>query len=191
MATRNQGKLKEFRSLLKGLGLQLLFLNDYSDIPEIIEDGKTFFENALKKARMVAEYTGESSLADDSGLEVDILGGKPGVYSSRYSGNDSNDEKNIKKLLRNLKGVPFEKRSAAFRCVLILYHPGGQYEAFYGILQGFIAFESKGSHGFGYDPVFYVPEFNMTVAEMSSDVKNEISHRGKALLALRKGLKCR
>jgi XTP/dITP diphosphohydrolase len=167
----------------------LLSLDDYPGVPDTIEDGNSFLENALKKARAVAEHTGESSLADDSGLEVDILEGKPGVYSSRYSGPDANDENNIDKLLMDLKGVSLERRQAAFRCVLVIYDSGGHYESFEGILRGFIALERKGSQGFGYDPVFFVPEFNMTIAEMPLEFKNRISHRGHAFKALRSYLK--
>ena len=142
-------------------------------------------ENALKKARAFAEFTGETVLADDSGLEIDALAGRPGVYSSRYAGPDANDEENIKKLLLELRDVPVEKRGAAFRCTLVMYKPDGEYDTFEGTLRGVITTEPRGTQGFGYDPVFFVPEIGKTVAEMPMEVKNSISHRGAALRALK------
>ena len=166
----------------------VLSLNDYPDVPEVVEDGSTFLENALKKARMVSEHTGEWVIADDSGLEVDYLNGRPGVHSSRYSGPDATDDKNNRKLLEVLKTVPPEKRGAAFRCVLVLYKPDGTYRSFDGELRGTIARTPAGSEGFGYDPVFYVAEYGKTVAELSPDIKNRISHRAQAFNKLKKSL---
>ncbi|MFA4920343.1 MAG: XTP/dITP diphosphatase [Thermodesulfovibrionales bacterium] len=187
-ASKNNGKTKEIRSMLEGLDFALFSLNDYNDIPEIIEDGKTFLENALKKARVVSELTGEVVLADDSGLEVDYLGGEPGIYSSRYSGENATDESNIQKLLESLKGVPTEKRGASFRCVLVLYRPDGTFENFEGKFQGRIHDRPVGKRGFGYDPVFFLPERGITVAELPPEVKNTISHRAQAFNKLKKNL---
>ena len=166
----------------------LLSLNDYKDIPDIIEDGKTFFENALKKARIISEFTGEVVLADDSGLEVDCLGGEPGIYSSRYAGENVTDESNMQKLLENLRGVPSEKRGASFRCVLALYRPDGAFESFEGEWHGRIHDKPMGEGGFGYDPVFFLPEKGMTVAQLLPEVKNTISHRAQAFHKLKKKL---
>jgi XTP/dITP diphosphohydrolase len=175
--------------MLTDTGIRFLCLEDYPGIPEIVEDGNSFFENALKKAKAISEYTGEIALADDSGLEVDFLNGQPGVHSSRFSGSIASDQTNIDKLLMELKDLPFPQRSAAFRCVLVLYHPDGQYKSFQGSLDGFITYDRQGDKGFGYDPVFFVSSYNMTFAEMPLDLKNKISHRGKALKALRDYLK--
>jgi XTP/dITP diphosphohydrolase len=160
-------------------------LNDYENVPEILEDGCSFYENALKKARIVSEWTGEVVLADDSGLEVDALKGAPGIYSARYAGADANDEKNIEKLLEDLKDVPREKRGSAFRCVLILYRPDGHFECFEGQWRGQIADKPVGPGGFGYDPVFFLPELGMTVAQLPPSLKNELSHRAKAFQKLK------
>jgi XTP/dITP diphosphohydrolase len=160
-------------------------LYDYQDIPEIIENGQSFFENALKKARIVSEWTGETALADDSGLEVDALGGAPGIYSARYAGDGATDEGNIRKLLEDLKDVRPDKRGGAFRCVLVLYRPGGHFEHFEGRWQGRIADKPSGSGGFGYDPVFFLPELSMTVAQMPPDLKNQLSHRAVAFRQLK------
>ena len=155
------------------------------DLPEIREDGNSFLENALKKARTIAELTGEMVLADDSGLEVEALDGAPGIYSARYAGDSADDEKNIRKLLSDLKGVPPAEREAAFRCVLVLCRPDGRYHAFDGRWEGRIAETPAGKGGFGYDPVFYLPEQGVTVAELPAEIKNRISHRAKAAAKLR------
>jgi len=168
--------------LLGDLGVDVLSLNDFANVPDVIEDGASFFENALKKAKEISEHTGEIVLADDSGLEVEYLGGEPGVYSSRYSGPDATDDTNIEKLLLNMKGVPREKRGAAFRCVLVLYFPDGKYESFEGRLPGLINDKPQGGGGFGYDPVFFLPNWGSTVAQIPLDVKNRISHRAQAVL---------
>ena len=183
LATKNRGKLREFQALFDK-GTELLSLNDFPGMPEIIEDGRTFFENALKKARLVSKWTGEVSLADDSGLEVDALGARPGIYSARYSGPGSTDQANIEKLLGELAGISPELRTARFRCVLVLYYQNDTYDSVEGVLEGRIAEETRGSNGFGYDPVFWVPEYGKTVAEMSPDLKNRISHRSQALKKL-------
>jgi XTP/dITP diphosphohydrolase len=180
-ASRNEGKIREISSLLEDTRIAIRSLKDYSGIPDIDEDGETFFDNALKKARTISEFLGEPVLADDSGLEVDYLDGKPGVRSARYAGEDSSDEKNIQKLLQQLKGVPREKRRAAFRCSLVLYMPNGFFESFEGLLHGQITEEPVGEGGFGYDPVFLLPEKGVTVAQLSHELKNRISHRADAV----------
>jgi XTP/dITP diphosphohydrolase len=168
-------------AMLGDLGVDILSLNDFPNVPEVIEDGATFLENALKKAKTISEYTGEIVLADDSGLEVEYLNGEPGVYSSRYSGEGATDDTNIKKLLLVMEGVPREKRDAAFRCVLVLYFPDGSYESFEGRLTGIIHYRPVGGGGFGYDPVLFVPDWGSTVAQLPMKVKNRISHRAQAI----------
>lgn len=170
--------------MLAGSGLTLKTLDDYPDLPEIVEDGSTFRENALKKARTIAELTGEICLADDSGLEVQALDGAPGIYSSRYAGYGAGDAENIQKLLEDLKGVPLAERAAAFRCVLVLCRPDGRCHSFDGRWAGRITEEPAGQGGFGYDPVFFLPERGVTVAELPSDIKNRISHRAEAFAKL-------
>jgi XTP/dITP diphosphohydrolase len=179
-ASRNRGKIEEIRALLKGCGVTLQSLDDYPNLPEISEDGNSFLENALKKARPIAELTGEMVLADDSGLEVAALDGAPGIHSARYAGVNADDEKNILKLLGELQGVPREERDAAFRCILVLCRPDGRYHAFDGRWEGRIAEIPAGKRGFGYDPVFYLPEQGVTAAELPDGIKNRISHRAKA-----------
>ncbi len=178
--------------MLADLDIEILSLNDYNNIPDVVEDGKSFFENALKKAKNITEHTGEAGLADDSGLEVDFLRGEPGVYSSRYAGNGATDFSNMIKLLRNLEGVPSEKRGASFRCVLVLYLPDGRYMSFEGCLQGIINDKPVGEEGFGYDPVFLLPDHGLTVAQLPPEEKNRISHRAQAVekfkRAFRQGL---
>jgi len=170
--------------MLAESGLTLKTLDDYPDLPEIVEDGNTFLENALKKARTIAKLTGESCLADDSGLEVAALKGAPGIYSARYAGDGAGDAGNIRKLLDDLKGVPPAEREAAFRCVLVLCRPDGRYHSFDGRWAGRIAEEPAGQGGFGYDPVFFLPEQGVTVAELPPEIKNRISHRAEAFAKL-------
>lgn len=163
-------------------------LADYADVPEVVEDGRTYLENALKKAKAYSLFTGETVLADDSGLEVDFLNGEPGIYSSRYAGPDATDEENYRKLLQQMAGVAPEKRGARFRCVLVLYHPDGHYESFEGSWPGMIHTEPVGNLGFGYDPVFYLPDQDETVAQLESEIKNTLSHRAQALFLCKKWL---
>jgi len=190
-ASRNRGKIEEIRALLAECGVTLQSLDDYPNLPEMSEDGNSFLENALKKARPIAELTGEMVLADDSGLEVAALDGAPGIHSARYAGDSANDEKNILKLLGDLQGVPLEEREAAFRCILVLCRPDGRYHAFDGRWEGRIAEIPAGKGGFGYDPVFYLPDQGVTAAELPAGIKNRISHRakaaGKLILWLQKG----
>jgi len=187
-ASGNLGKVREIREMLSCIKIELVSLKDYPDIPEIVEDGKTFLENALKKARTVSERTGQAVLADDSGLQVDALGGEPGIYSARYAGEGASDDDNINLLLEKLKEVPPEKRTASFCCVLVLYNTDGTYESFESRWPGRIIDDRRGDNGFGYDPVFYVPELNKTAAELPPEIKNRISHRGQSFLKLKQSL---
>jgi XTP/dITP diphosphohydrolase len=187
-ASRNEGKIKEIREMLAGTGIELVSLNDYANVAEIVEDGGSFLENALKKARIISEMTGEMVLADDSGLQVDFLNGEPGIFSSRYAGKKATDEENNFRLLDELKKVPAEKRGASFQCVLILYREDCTYEFFEGKWRGRIIDEKRGSNGFGYDPIFFVPELRMTAAELPAEIKNRVSHRGQAFAKLKSHL---
>jgi XTP/dITP diphosphohydrolase len=174
--------------MLAGLDVGLHSLYDFPDIQEIREDGHSYLENALKKAKTVSEFTGEMVLADDSGLEVDVLSGAPGIYSSRYGGDDATDESNLKKLLKKLQGVPPEKRGASFHCVLVFYKPDGTHEVFTGRWEGRIHDAPLGEGGFGYDPVFFLPDRGVTVSQLPDDVKNKISHRAQAFAKLKERL---
>jgi len=187
-ATKNEGKVKEIREMLEGMNIELISLNHYNHVPEIREDGKNFLENAFKKAKIISEFTGETVLADDSGLQVDILKGEPGIYSARYAGDEATDEENNNKLLAKLKDVPPQKRSASFFCLLVLYKKDGSYDSFEGRWDGQIIDERRGSNGFGYDPIFFVPELKLTAAELPPAIKNKISHRGQAFAKLKKVL---
>ena len=188
LATRNQGKVRELRDPLARFGFDVQSLPE--DFPEIEENGTTFEENALIKARAVAEALGVAAAADDSGLEVDALGGAPGVYSARYSEDwpavegESKDERNNRKLLVELEGVPFEKRTARFRCCMALVIPDGEEIVVSGSWEGNIGFERAGANGFGYDPLFIDPELELTGAELTREAKMVRSHRGKALAKL-------
>ncbi|HKZ46673.1 MAG TPA: XTP/dITP diphosphatase [Thermodesulfobacteriota bacterium] len=188
LATRNMGKVKEIKEILRGLDLDMLSLNDFPKVPSIIEDGKTFKENALKKARFVSRYLNIPALADDSGIEVDALDKRPGILSARYAGENAADDENNTKLLQELRGIPFGKRCAHYKCVIAIVFPSGEEETVDGSCNGFIALEPKGKGGFGYDPLFYVPEYGKTMAELPPDIKNRISHRGKALAKLKEKL---
>ncbi len=190
LATRNRGKIKEFLELLKGLDIDILTLDDFPHVELPPETGGSFKENALLKARTVAPGTGLPALSDDSGLEVQGLGGRPGIRSSRYAGDNATDEENIKKLLGELKRFPAgsPERRARFRCVIALVTPEGREKTFEGTLEGVIALKPSGSRGFGYDPVFYIPEEKRTAAELTPEEKNRISHRAKALGKLKKWL---
>ena len=188
LATRNQGKVRELRDPLARFGFDVQSLPE--DFPEIEENGTTFEENALIKARAVAEALGVAAAADDSGLEVDTLGGAPGVYSARYSEDwpavegESKDERNNRKLLAELEGVPAEKRTARFRCCMALVIPGGEEIVVSGAWEGSIGFKRAGANGFGYDPLFIDPELELTGAELTREAKMVRSHRGKALARL-------
>jgi XTP/dITP diphosphohydrolase len=175
--------------MLEDSEVYLRSLMDYPDLPDIMEDGNSFLENALKKAMVVSECTGETVLADDSGLEVEALGGAPGIHSARYAGEDANDEKNIQKLLDDMKNIASENRGAIFRCSLVLYSADGRYETFEGCWKGRIAEKPVGRSGFGYDPVFFLPGEKMTAAELPPEVKNRISHRAQAIAKLKESFR--
>lgn len=184
VATTNPGKFAEVEAYLKQLPLEVLSLKSLQRYPKVNEDGATFEENALKKARTLAEFSGLLTLADDSGLEVDALNGAPGIYSARYSGPEGNDAKNNEKLLHELRRVPEEKRAARFVCALALCDPRGGDMKSWTVRQsceGRIAFELKGANGFGYDPLFFYPPFGKTFGEIDRATKATVSHRGKAL----------
>lgn len=180
LATRNRGKVRELSELLAPVGVEVVSLDSYPDVPEVEEDGNTFKANAVKKALAVSGATGQVALADDSGLEVDYLGGAPGVRSARFAGEEKDDRANNEKLLRLMKNVPPEKRTARFKCVVALATPGGQVFTTEGACEGFIGTAPRGEKGFGYDPLFMVPEYGKTFAELELDIKNRISHRGRA-----------
>ena len=180
LATTNRGKAAEYRSLLEGLNFELLTLDQAGISREAEESYSTFEENARSKAVFYATLSGLITLADDSGLEVDALGGEPGVRSSRYAGEGASDSARVNFLLNKLKDIPWEKRQARFRCVIAIADPHGNVELADGECKGYIALEPRGVNGFGYDPVFYVPEYGKTIAELPPELKNEISHRGRA-----------
>ncbi|MGQ9824081.1 MAG: XTP/dITP diphosphatase [Desulfotomaculales bacterium] len=186
LASRNPGKIRELRALLAPLKVAVVSLENYPALPEVEEDGATFTENAVKKACFAAAATGLWALADDSGLEVDYLGGAPGVFSARFAGPGGGDRANNEKLLRLLAGVPLEKRTARFRCVVAVASPEKEVYTAEGACEGVIAFAPRGDKGFGYDPLFYVPSFGKTFAELDPEVKNAVSHRAKALAGARR-----
>lgn len=189
VATKNAGKVKEIAGYFAELPVRVRSLAECGDYPDVIEDGTTFEENAIKKATEYAKATGCFCLADDSGLEVDALNQAPGVYSARYAGEQATDLENNKKLLKNLQDVPPEKRTARFRCALVLADPNGKVlltES--GTCEGIILETGRGSDGFGYDPLMFIPRLNKTLAEISMEEKNQISHRGQALRNLTKKL---
>ena len=181
LATANPDKIIEIRHALAGLSLEILTRDDFPGIPDVVEDGETLEANALKKGRALTTATGIMSLADDTGLEVDALDGAPGVYSSRFAGPGATYADNVRLLLERMRGVPRERRTARFRCVIALVEPSGIEALVDGICEGEIAEEPQGEEGFGYDPVFYVPRLRKTFAELSLAEKDRISHRGVAL----------
>ena len=181
VATRNAGKVAEIAAALADLPVTLRSLRDFGAVPDAVEDGDTFEANAVLKAKHYARYTGMACLADDSGLEVDALGGAPGVFSARYAGEGAGDAANNAKLLRELAGVPAHRRSARFRCVLAFLDEDGTLLVTEGTCEGIILEQPRGTGGFGYDPLLYLPELGKTVAELTIAEKNAVSHRGKAL----------
>jgi XTP/dITP diphosphohydrolase len=188
LASRNPAKLREIRSILSGVEITLRALDEFPPYPEPAEEGETFLENALAKAKAAHEATGLPALADDSGLEVDALGGGPGVRSARYGGNGISDRERYRKLLRALEGVPEERRGARFGCTMVLFPiPGAErgHLVTEGYLYGRIAGAPKGSNGFGYDPVFLLPERGLTVAQLQPEEKNETSHRYRAAVEMK------
>lgn len=180
-ATGNKDKLREIREILADLDIEVVSMKEAGIDIDIVEDGITFEENAIIKAKAIHQVTGEAVLADDSGLEVDYLNKEPGVYSARYMGEDTSYHIKNKSLVDRLEGVPDEKRTARFVCVIALVTEDGQVITTRGNYEGIIGYEEKGENGFGYDPIFYVPEYGCYSAELSREKKNEISHRGKAL----------
>ena len=188
VATHNQGKVQEYMALLEGLPFELVGLKETGNYTEVSEDGATLEENARSKALAYAGLSHLLTLAEDSGLEVDALGGEPGVRSARYAGEAASDPERVGYLLSKLAEVPWEKRTARFRCAIALVLPGGGVEQFAGECPGFITFEPQGSGGFGYDPIFYLPRLGKTMAELPPEVKNQISHRGRAARKARQHL---
>ncbi|ARK31641.1 XTP/dITP diphosphatase [Halalkalibacter krulwichiae] len=181
IATQNKGKLAEFEQMFGVEGFEVKSLIDYPELPEINEDGQTFAENAAKKAETLANYLNQMVIADDSGLVIDALNGRPGVYSARYAGEEKSDVANMDKVLKEMVDIPAEDRSARFVCVMAVAKPNETTKFYEGVCEGTISLEAVGTNGFGYDPIFYVPSFEKTMAQLSSEQKNKISHRGNAL----------
>ena len=187
-ATGNQNKVRELNMILQDAGIPIVSMKDAGIAADIAENGKTFRENALIKAKAVAEASGEIALADDSGLVIDALNGEPGIYSARFMGRDTSYSIKNKALIDRMKDVPDEKRTARFVCDVAVVFPDGRTFVEEGIMEGRIAHRAAGENGFGYDPVFYLPEYGFTSAQLPPEKKNEISHRGKALKAMRQVL---
>ncbi len=188
-ATGNAGKMKEIRMILADMGYEIRSMKEEGLDPEIIEDGTTFEENARIKAKAVAALTDAIVLADDSGLEIDALNKEPGIYSARYMGEDTSYHIKNNNLIERLEGVPEERRTARFVCAIAAALPDGRVLETKGTIEGRIGYEERGENGFGYDPIFFVPEYGCTSAELTEEQKNEISHRGKALRAMKELLK--
>ena len=190
-ATGNQGKMKEIKMILEGLGVPVVSMKEAGITAEIEENGSTFEENAIIKAKTIMELTGEPVLADDSGLEIDYLNGAPGIYSARYMGEDTSYDIKNGAILSQLEGIPDEKRTARFVCVIACAMPDGSILTSKGTMEGIIGHEIRGNNGFGYDPIFYLPDCGCTSAELSPDQKNDLSHRGKALRVMKELLRDR
>ena len=190
-ATGNEGKMREIRQIMKGIHVELLSMKEAGIEADIVEDGESFAENAVIKAKAVAEKTNHIVLADDSGLEIDYLNKEPGIYSARYMGEDTSYDLKNANLLERLEGVPDEKRTARFVCAIAAAMPDGEVFTTVGVIEGRIGYEIKGENGFGYDPIFYLPEYGCTSAQLSEEEKNAISHRGRALAAMREELEKR
>ncbi|MGI6562377.1 MAG: XTP/dITP diphosphatase [Clostridia bacterium] len=191
VATKNKGKLREIKRILEDFEFDVISMEEAGIEDTIEETGHTFDENAFIKAMHIHKKTGKTVIADDSGLEVEALSGAPGIYSARYAGEDANDKKNNQKLLEELKDIPKEKRDARFVCAIAVVMEDGQSFIVRGTVEGFIGFEPKGENGFGYDPLFVLPQYEKTMAQLTSEEKNKISHRGKALLKMVDELKKR
>lgn len=188
-ATGNAGKIKEIQMILADMGVEVVSMKEAGIRIEITEDGQTYEENALIKARAVAAMTDDVVMADDSGLEVDYLDKEPGIYSARYLGEDTPYRIKNGNILERLAGVPDERRTARFVCAIAAVLPDGRELTTRAAIEGRIAYEEKGTHGFGYDPIFYVPEFGRTTAELTEEEKNQVSHRGKALRLMKEELR--
>ncbi len=188
LATRNRDKIKEITKILDGLMAKISSALDFSGLEEVEEDGVTLEENAIKKALVVSKFTQQLAIADDSGLEVDALEGQPGVYSARFAGEDATYDDNNRKLLELMEYVPPKNRTARFVCIVAIADKGKMKKIIKGTCEGIIAFEPKGKTGFGYDPLFIIPEYSKTFAELGPEIKNKISHRAKAFLETKKFL---
>lgn len=184
IATKNEGKVREFKAILEKKGLIIKSLLDLKDAPDVEETGTTFKANALLKAKEMASYFQKPVIADDSGLSIDALDGRPGVISARYAGPEKNDQKNNEKVLTEMEHVPENKRTARFHCAIAVAFPNGQGEVFEATCEGIILDSPKGQNGFGYDPIMFIPAYHKTMAELSTEEKNNISHRAKALKLL-------
>lgn len=199
-ATGNKGKMREIREILSDTDMEILSMREAGIETDIVEDGSTFEENAVIKAKAVAELLAECAgdihndaivLADDSGLEIDFLNKEPGIYSARYLGEDTPYSVKNRSLIERLDGVPDEKRTARFVCAIAAALPNGEVFTTRGVIEGRIGYEEKGNNGFGYDPIFYVPEYGCTTAQLTEEQKNQISHRGRALEAMKAELRKR
>lgn len=188
-ATGNKGKIKEIQMILADLGAEVITMKDAGIEIDIEENGQTYEENALIKARAVAKHTDYIVMADDSGLEIDYLNNEPGIYSARYMGEETSYRIKNTNLIERLEGVEDEKRTARFVCAIAAILPGGREVTTRGIIEGRIGYEEKGSNGFGYDPIFYVPKFGKTTAELTEEEKNQVSHRGNALMLMKEELR--
>ena len=188
-ATGNEDKMKEIRRILADPSLEILSLKDAGIHADIDENGKSFEENAMIKAEAISKMTGEIVLADDSGLEIDYLNKEPGIYSARYMGEDTSYHIKNANLIQRLEGVPEEQRTARFVCAIAAVLPDGRELTTRAAIEGRIGYDEKGKNGFGYDPIFYVPEFGKTTAELTEEEKNQVSHRGKALQLMKEELK--
>lgn len=188
-ATKNKGKIREINEIMKDMNIEVISMEDAKINIDIVESGTTFEENATIKAVQVMKASGKITLSDDSGLEVDYLNKEPGVYSSRYMGENTPYEDKNRNIIERLNGVDENKRTARFVSVIAAAFPDGNVITTRGTIEGLIAYEPKGENGFGYDPIFYVPKYNMTTAQMSPELKNSISHRGKALKLMKEKLK--
>ncbi|MBL7152039.1 MAG: XTP/dITP diphosphatase, partial [Candidatus Omnitrophica bacterium] len=186
IATKNKKKLKEIKEILRDIDLEIISLKDFGKVPRIIENGHTFKQNAVKKALKLAHFTKKLTLGEDSGLCVYALGGKPGIYSSRFSGKNKSDAQNNKKLLAALEGLPINKRRAYYSCAVALADEDGLIGVVEGRCSGLIGFQLKGSHGFGYDPLFVIPKYKKTFAQLGEKIKHRMSHRYHALRKAKK-----
>lgn len=190
-ATGNENKMKEIRQIMGDMDVEILSMKEAGISADIVEDGKTFEENAVIKAKAIADLTKEIVLADDSGLEIDYINKEPGIYSARYMGEDTSYHIKNQNLIDRLKDAKEEERTARFVCAIAAAFPDGEVLTTIGTIEGTIAYEEKGENGFGYDPIFYVPEFGCTTAELSEAAKNKVSHRGNALRAMKEKLKAK